>query len=319
MFGLFGVECALILIALCNILAFSAFKKEKNYNRLRSERISQVTISDRVMIVEAPLNIYSKKKKTSIYYSLLNNILGVDVNSSLYKSTYVIKISSIIVFIITIISFILGYFLDRVAVESSPLVDIAIIRIYFLRIHGKYNAKLIEQLPEAVFMMSRCLKVGVSLSRTLEIVSQQAPEPTKNLFEDVVHKVAVGKELGEALEDLAGNGGIKEYRFFSIIVRLQSRTGGGLAEILESFASTIRKRTQAKKKAIALASEARTSCYVLAGLPLFMAGLMSFMNPKYIAVLYTTPSGIKMLYAAIILFVMGISSMIFITKFTLRS
>ncbi|NHO33628.1 type II secretion system F family protein [Acetobacter fallax] len=318
MSGLFGLECGLIIIVLCIVVAFKEFVAEKNYNRTRSNRISVVAGHESNIEIDHPASILTPPKNKNKYIYLLKNVVGFDFHSTLYTKKDIYKVCSVVFFAVTLVSFVLAHFLDRLAVEFSPIESLAIIRIYFSRLQAKHNSKLIEQLPETVSMMARCLKVGVSLSRTLEIVAKQAQAPTKNLFQDVIHKVAVGKELGEALEDLALNGGIKEYRFFSIIVRLQTRTGGGLAEILDSFASTIRKRTQARKKALALASEARTSCYVLAGLPIFMSVLMLFMNPKYIEILYTTPSGLKMLYTAILLFIMGISSMLIITKLALR-
>ncbi len=318
MFGLFGLECALVIIVVCNIAAFIAFMIERNCNRIRSARISWISEDDVAVEEYSATSILTVKKHNRRYYRILKTIAGFDFNSSLYTREYIYKVCFIVTSCVIVLSFVLAYFLDRIAIECAPFESIAVIRLYFTRVQGKYNTKLTEQIPEVVAMMARCLKVGVSLSRTLEIVASQAPDPTRSLFQDVVHKVAVGKELGEALEDLADSGGIKEYRFFSIIVRLQSRTGGGLAEILDSFATTIRKRLQARKKAFALASEARTSCYVLAGLPIFMAILMGVMNPKYISVLYTTKTGLEMLYTAVALFVMGIVSMFSITKFTLR-
>lgn len=60
------------------------------------------------------------------------------------------------------------------------------------------------------------------------------------------------------------------------------------------------------------------SCYILSALPLFMAAVLSIMNPQYISVLYKTDAGLKLLYIAIFLFLFGISSMFLVTKYTLR-
>ncbi|MBO1360849.1 type II secretion system F family protein [Acetobacter sacchari] len=167
-------------------------------------------------------------------------------------------------------------------------------------------------------MISRNLKVGVSLIKSIEIVSREASSPTKELFREVVASTVVGRDLGDSLREVARNINVQEYIFFSTVIGIQISTGGGLAEMLEIFGASIKKRIFARKKALALASEARASCYVLGGMPPVMAIVMYLMNPDYMRVLYETDLGKRLMYVAFSSFFLGIGSMVVISKRVLR-
>lgn len=200
----------------------------------------------------------------------------------------------------------------------SPALIFVACRLYNSRVKGIYVATLVEQLPDAVLMISRSLKVGISLINAIEIVSRETRSPTKDLFREVIARTVLGRDLGESLREVAINSKVQEYVFFSTVIGIQISTGGGLAEMLESFGASVKKRIFARKKALALASEARASCYVLGGMPPVMTVVMSLMNPHYMSVLYETGLGRNLMYGALVSFFLGIISMIVISKRVLR-
>ena len=78
-----------------------------------------------------------------------------------------------------------------------------------------------------------------------------------------------------------------------------------MTETLENLADTIRKRVAAKMRGHALAAEARMSSYILGGLPLVTGSMLSIVNPDYMAVLFTDPSGRNLLLLAVVLLGVG--------------
>jgi tight adherence protein B len=100
-----------------------------------------------------------------------------------------------------------------------------------------------------------------------------------------------------------------EYRFFAVALALQSQSGGSLSETLENLADICRKRVALRARAIALASEARLTMYVLAGLPFFAIGALLVLDPDYLMILVTTSSGKKLVLGGISLLTMGLFSM----------
>ena len=98
--------------------------------------------------------------------------------------------------------------------------------------------------------------------------------------------------MEDALRDVAGRNQLPEYRFFATALTLQAQTGGGLSETLENLADVIRKRVAARKRAYALASEARTTTYVSWQASQFVTcGGLALLNPSYVALLFTDPTG----------------------------
>ncbi|MBB2156033.1 type II secretion system F family protein [Gluconacetobacter diazotrophicus] len=187
-------------------------------------------------------------------------------------------------------------------------------RLAFRIVDRRYAAKLFQQLPDALGMIVRSLRVGIPLSRALIIVGQEAEYPTADEFRMISQDVAVGKNLGDTLHNLAERTGLQEYRFFATIMALQAQTGGTLADVLASFADMIRQRIAARKRGHALASEARMSCYVLGGIPFAIGGIMSIINPDYMAVFLTTHMGHMLLGVSALMLGLGFGSMRFIMK-----
>ncbi|NHN89701.1 type II secretion system F family protein [Acetobacter conturbans] len=302
----------------CIFFSVFIFLRNLKNIKLRNSRVEGIISSDKIIASDYDSSIVINRDVPFVD-RFTKFVFLYDSKSVFMKKNQFLKLFYIsVLMFLPIIVFLSSYIYFLHLLFAVLLGWIFVLRFIVSRNYNSYRRKIINQLPDVIFMMARSLKIGVSLSKTFELISRQAPEPTKTLFSDLVKKIAVGKDFSDALDELADGVHIKEYTFFSIIIKLQSRTGGGLAEILDGFASNIRKRIMARKKAVALASEARMSCYVLSALPIFMAFIIGIMNPSYISVLYKTNSGIKLLYAAVILFLIGVCSMVFVTKRTLR-
>ena len=158
--------------------------------------------------------------------------------------------------------------------------------------------KLFNQFPDALAMIVRSIRSGVPLTEALRIVADQSPEPTASEFALMAGDLSIGAPIVEALAALADRNAITEYRFFATALSLQSQTGGRLGETLDSLAQVVRKRTAAKSRGKALASEARTSAAILAGLPILAMGGLYLLNPTYMSVLFTESLGHIFLTAA---------------------
>jgi tight adherence protein B len=122
----------------------------------------------------------------------------------------------------------------------------------------------------------------------------------------MIEQVAIGVSLEDAMQEMADRCDMPEYRFFSTALAMQNQTGGALSETLEGLADVIRKRVAMKARGHALASEGKTSAGILAALPVFTALMLEVLNPTYLAVLFTNPTGQHILAAAILSLGLGI-------------
>jgi len=187
-------------------------------------------------------------------------------------------------------------------------------RMFFNRVENKRRNALLLQFPDALAMIVRAIRVGVPVIDAVRNVSLAAPSPTAGEFLRLVEQIAVGTPLDEAVTELAVRTGLAEYRFFATALSLQTQTGGTLSETLENLADVIRKRAALKARGHAMTAEARTSSMILAMLP-FVTGIMLYaINPAYIMMLFTDPTGKMFFSAALISLGLGMLSIRAIIK-----
>jgi tight adherence protein B len=200
---------------------------------------------------------------------------------------------------------------------ALPVYDLLLTRAFLGYAAEKVSNTLLAQFPDALAMVSRSVRVGVPVTEAIRIVGREAQTPTREEFGKAADQVAIGLDLENALLEMAERNDLAEYRFFATALALQSQTGGGLTETLETLADTIRKRENARKRGHALASEARTSIYVLAVLPIVIGAMLFVVNPDYIGTLFTEPTGQKLLGIAIGMLITGLYTMQQIIKASL--
>jgi tight adherence protein B len=195
-----------------------------------------------------------------------------------------------------------------------PVVWVTASRMFFNRIEGKRRNALLTQFPDALAMIVRSIRVGVPVLDAIRNVSLASPMPTAGEFARLVEQISVGTPLDEAITELAERSGLAEYRFFATAISLQTQTGGTLSETLENLADVIRKRAALKARGLAMTAEARTSSAILAVLPLVCGVMLYFLNPSYIMLLFTDPTGKMFFSAACISLSLGMLSIRFIIK-----
>lgn len=184
------------------------------------------------------------------------------------------------------------------ALLALPIAWVALSRAVFGFFEKRFQDKLLHQFPDALAMIVRTVRVGIPVLRAIRNVSHDAPSPTCDVFARLVNQISIGVALDKAVLEMAQRSDMPEYRFFATAITLQMQTGGGLSETLENLAEVIRKRVALKARAMALASEARTSAAVLAALPFVSGTAIWALNPSYIGMLFHPGLGREMLSGA---------------------
>ena len=165
--------------------------------------------------------------------------------------------------------------------------------------------KFAEQLPDTLTMIARSLRAGHSLTAAVELVSQELPEPTGELFKIAYEQQKLGMRMADSLVTLQGRIDSVDLYFFITIIRINSETGGNLAEILEKLAETIRARLQVRRQVQVFTAEGRMSGYVLLLLPVFLFIAFHIIRPEYVEVFFKEKSCQMSLGAAVLAQVVG--------------
>ena len=166
--------------------------------------------------------------------------------------------------------------------------------------------KIEEQLPDALDLMGRAMRAGHAFPSALQMVGEEMAEPIAGEFQIVFDEVNFGITLQEALKNLTIRVPSTDLNYFVVAVLIQRETGGNLAELLDSIAAIIRARFRLYGQIRVLTAEGRLSAWILCLLPFALAIILAILNPKYMKILWTDPSGIKMLAIVSILMIVGI-------------
>jgi tight adherence protein B len=175
--------------------------------------------------------------------------------------------------------------------------------------------KFMKLFPEAIGLMVRGLKSGLPITETFQIVAQEIGDPVGIEFRQVCDQIRLGHPLEQALLDAAKRVGTPELKFLTVTLSIQRETGGNLAETLGNLDNILRKRQTMKLKVKAMSSEARASAMIIGALPFIMMGLLSLINPGYIALLFTTSGGHKALMGGAFWMSTGVAVMAKMVRF----
>lgn len=153
----------------------------------------------------------------------------------------------------------------------------------------KRMALIEEQLPDAIELMVRSLRVGHPFSSTLQIVAKEVADPLATELGIISDETAYGRDMGEALKDLAERLDMQDMRFLAVAVTIQQQSGGNLAEILAGLAAVIRSRFRLFRRVKAITAEAQWSGKFLSAFPLIALISINVMDPHYYDEVMTHP------------------------------
>ncbi|MBV1867308.1 MAG: type II secretion system F family protein [Marinosulfonomonas sp.] len=180
-----------------------------------------------------------------------------------------------------------------VTAAASPFVIISIalpfaavicliMPIVFVRIKRRNRVGALEQqLPDALDLMARGLKVGHPLNTTIAAVGNDMNDPIASEFGMISDQIAFGDDLVDAFMDFAERIDVEDVRYLAISVAIQNGTGGDLSQVLRTLAQVIRDRFTMRKRIQAISSEGRLTSIFLSGLPFFIFGATMVTSPTY--------------------------------------
>ncbi len=171
---------------------------------------------------------------------------------------------------------------------------------------GKRLGQMEAQLPDAIDLIARGMRAGHAFPATLQMVAEESPDPLAQEFRIVHDEMNFGLSLDDAFRNLATRLPIDDVRFFVIAVLLQRETGGNLAEVLGNIGALVRSRFKLLGKVKVLAAEGKLSAWILGLMPIVMAFIINMLNPKFMSLLWTDPTGLNLIYACAVMYVIGI-------------
>ncbi len=302
------------------VAAIGIMGERKRQQRIQT-RLAGIggTAGDDIKPVEMRMRI--TRAEVSDHKSRMRRLIGIfgfdPAHATHYPIPWIIVLA-LAMLVARVVAGVLTIVAGDLAFFAIPVIWVFLARSFFGWVDDRRRQLLRNQMPDALSMIVRSVRVGIPVTEAMRHVARQSQSPTAPEFERIASDLSIGTRLDVSLKSMAQRAGLPEYQFFATALSLQSQTGGGLTETLENLADVIRKRVALRSKAYALASEARTSSMVLAALP-FVSGLgLAVLSPSYIAVLFTEESGRNLLGIAMLSLSTGILAMRLIIRTSLK-
>ena len=165
--------------------------------------------------------------------------------------------------------------------------------------------KFLAGLPEALDLMVSALRAGHSLIAAMGLVARECPDPVGTEFKSTFEEQNYGLELKTALDNMLNRVPLQDLRIVCTAIMIQKESGGNLAEVLDKVAHVIRERFRLKRQIMTHSAQGRLTGWILTCLPIFLGIALYFLNPEMMSLLWTRPIGVKLIWAACGMIVVG--------------
>ena len=136
----------------------------------------------------------------------------------------------------------------------------------------------------------RCSIRPATVYEAFRAISREMPQPTAGQFAVVCSELALGRPPEEAMEGVYERTQVAEYGFFAVTLGVQMKSGGGLAETLQTLGDTVRQRVALAARAKALAGKSSSPRERFHWHPSSSVGSY-LINPRLVDLLFTDPTG----------------------------
>lgn len=174
---------------------------------------------------------------------------------------------------------------------------------------AKRQKLFLSDFADALEAMIRLLKAGMPVGEAIAMVAREFVGPVGEEMSRVYDNQKVGVPLQDAVKKMIPRMPLPEVQMFATSVAIQIQTGSSLSEVLGNLSGVIRARYRLKRKVQALSAEAKISAMIIGALPIVVSLALWGVNPDYIGLLFTNPTGKMLLFGAIVWMSFGVLMM----------
>ncbi|MDN5005304.1 type II secretion system F family protein [Bradyrhizobium sp. GCM10027634] len=182
---------------------------------------------------------------------------------------------------------------------AAAVVALVVVRGLFGWQQRRFTDQLFRQLPDTIQLVTSTVRSGLPVNEAFRTIAREMPQPTAGQFAIVCSEISLGRPPEEAVEGIYGRTQVAEYAMLAVTLAVQLKSGGSLAETLQTLAETVSQRVALAARAKALAGEVIFSSRALSMAPLIIGGLLYSINPQSVDLLFHDPVGNKLLAYAV--------------------
>jgi len=142
-------------------------------------------------------------------------------------------------------------------------------------------AKFAEQLPDALDLMVRSLRIGHPVSGAMSMIAREMSDPIGPEFAIACEEVRYGHDIPSAFRNMANRVPVQDLGFLTVVLQVQQDSGGNLVEALAGLSKVIRERYRMFRKVKSLTVEGRVSAWILSFFPVGLFLALKLTKPDY--------------------------------------
>ena len=272
---------------LIGVIGFVFFLLIFRYANTLFDWIERQTIGTRSFVMEKLQFLFIEIKEDHITYALLFFSFGL---GSIFLLVIGILGSWVFGFIVACFFFIFGWKIPK------PFLNFLVER----RIKAYQN-----QMVDGLTLLGNGIRAGLSVNQSLGMVVDEMPNPLAQEFNLILQQKKIGLPLEECFMSLAKRVPLQDNDMFVSSVTILKETGGNLSEVFDSIVGVIRERVRLQQKVDTYTAQGMFQGMTIAFMPFAIGLIYAASDPGSMVPLFTTPLGIVMLSAALILDVIG--------------
>ncbi|MDO8290398.1 MAG: type II secretion system F family protein [Parvibaculum sp.] len=164
----------------------------------------------------------------------------------------------------------------------------------------------LEEFANAIDVIVRGVKSGLPINDCLRIIANEAAEPVRTEFRDLVEGQKIGITLDQGLAKIFERMPLAEVNFFQIVLSIQAKSGGNLAEALTNLSKVLRERKKMRAKIQSVSQEAKSSAAIIGSLPPGVMAVLYLTSPDYLMPLIVTTTGNMIIVGGLMWMLVGV-------------
>ena len=233
-----------------------------------------------------------KKRRKKLTIRQMIGQAGLDISMKVFRLACVVV--GVVFFLGSLIVGVPVY----VAAVAAVVGAFGLPRWFLNYLAKRRREKFLHDFADAIDVMVRGIKAGLPVSDALKVIANETPAPVGPEFSEVVEGQRLGVTIDQGLERMYERMPLAEVSFLVIVMAIQAKAGGNLAEALGNLSRVLRDRKKMKQKITSVSQEAKASAAIIGSLPFCIGGAMMVLNPTYLDPLFDTRIGNVLLIAS---------------------
>lgn len=192
-----------------------------------------------------------------------------------------------------------------VSAAGGAVIGFILPLIFFRKKKSERKEAFNGQFADVLLTICNGLHSGFSFQQAVSSITKEMEPPVSTEFSIMLMEMEYGLTMHDALYRMYERTGCEDIKMLISALDITAKTGGSLADVLETISETVRNRLKIRQEVKTLSAQGRVSGLIIGALPIVIILALSVLNPEYIQQLVDTTDGRKLLAIACVMETVG--------------